>query len=65
MNQTNKETYQNRILAMHEEGFTAREIYEEVGCAYGTVYSILSKYRLKANERHCPHCGQKYNPNLL
>lgn len=61
-----KETQQDKILAMHEDGFTPREMYESLGgrdewISIGSIYSVLSKFRLKANTRRCPHCGQHYS----
>lgn len=56
-----RETQQDKILAMHEEGFTPREIYNEIEGSYGSVYSILSKFKLKPNQRRCPNCGQHYS----
>jgi len=60
------ETQQDRVLALHEDGFTPREIFNELVadnpmCSIGSVYAVLSKFRLKANQRRCPHCGQQYN----
>lgn len=53
-----KEFQQDKILAMHEEGMTPREIYVELGCSIGSIYSTLGKFKLKPNTKTCPHCGE-------
>lgn len=55
------ETQQDKILAMHEDGFTPREMTNDLGCSNGSVYSTLYKFGLKPNTRRCPHCGQYYS----
>lgn len=58
-----KETQQDKILAMHEDGFTPREIYNEIDGTISSVYATLSKFRLKPNQKRCPHCGAHYSPS--
>lgn len=60
-----KETQQQKILAMHEDGFTPREMYETLGCSIGSIYGTLSKFKLKPNTHICPTCLGRYNPNLV
>ena len=66
----NRESQQDKILAMHEDGLTPREIQnaleDEKGSwvSNGSIYSTLNKFGLKPNQRKCPHCGQHYSlPN--
>lgn len=49
------ESQQDRILAMHEDGLTARQIFEELSkdsgtVSIGSVYATLNKFKLKPNK---------------
>jgi len=46
-----KETQQEKIFAMQEDGFTPREMQETLGCSIGSIYSTLSKFSLKPNQK--------------
>lgn len=52
-----KEFQQDKILSMHEDGLTPREIQDELGCSIGSIYSTLAKFSLVPNQKRCPHCG--------
>lgn len=54
-----KETQQDKILAMHDDGMTPREMYEVLGCSIGSIYSTLAKFKLKPNVKICPTCGNR------
>lgn len=57
-----KETQQDKILAMHEDGFTPREMFNSLDTrSLGSIYSTLAKFKLKPNTRRCPHCGKNYS----
>lgn len=56
-----KESQQDKILAMWEDGMTCREMEEELGCSNGSIYSTLSKFHLKPHARVCPNCGSRLN----
>lgn len=52
-----KETKQDKILAMHEDGATPREIVEAVGSSINSVYAVLYKHGLRANRKeYCSNC---------
>lgn len=56
-----RESQQDKILAMHEDGFTPREMTQELGCSNGSVYATLHKFGLRPNRYKCPSCGQFFN----
>lgn len=58
-----KETIQERVLAMYEEGFSPREMYEELDTTISTIYAYHSKFKLTPHKRPiiCPHCGKNTN----
>jgi uncharacterized protein with PIN domain len=62
-----KETQQDNILAMHEDGFTPREMFHELKqlnkmVSIGSVYATLAKFGLKPNQKRCPSCGTHLSP---
>lgn len=54
-----KESQQDTILAMHEDGFTPREMEQELGCSIGSIYATLAKFKLTPNQKRCPQCGAR------
>lgn len=48
------ETQQDRILAMWEDGFSPREMQEELGASIGSIYSTHAKFRLTPHKRKTP-----------
>lgn len=52
-----KENQQNKILSMHEDGMTPREMQDELECSIGSIYSTLAKFKLTPNQKRCPICG--------
>jgi hypothetical protein len=51
-----KETLQDQILAMYQDGFTPKEMSESLGNSIGSIYATHAKFRIKPHKRKCEGC---------